>query len=191
MGHQLGTTWGLGACAPIFCPGYYCDVYTGSSYGVSLRTSSFERSGISSSGSGLVPIVPPTAPHTKLYVGISKPNFFYDGIVRYNNLYTSEEPNDLSSALAYPNWKAAMDCEFSALVRNNMWHLVPPATRRNLIGCKWVYKIKHKADGSIDQYKAHLVAKGFKQCYCIDYDDTFNPVVKLSTIRLVISIVVS
>jgi hypothetical protein len=54
-----------------------------------------------------------------------------------------------------------------------------------------VYQIKHKPDGSIDQYKARLVAKGFKQCYDIDYDDTFSPVVKLSTIRLVISIAVS
>jgi hypothetical protein len=95
------------------------------------------------------------------------------------------------SALADPNWKAAMECEFSALVHNNTWHLVPPAAGRNLIGCKWVYKIKRKVDGSIDQYKAHLIAKVFKQRYDIDYDDTLSPVVKFSTIHLVLSIAVS
>jgi hypothetical protein len=69
--------------------------------------------------------------------------------------------------------------------------LVPPTKDRNLIDCKWVYKIKRKADGSIDCYKAHLVAKGFKQHYDIDYDDTFSPVVKFAIIQLVLSLAVS
>jgi hypothetical protein len=55
-----------------------------------------------------------------------------------------------------------MDSEFSALTGNQTWHLVPSASDRNLIDCKWVYKIKRKVDGSIDRYKAHLVAEGFK-----------------------------
>jgi hypothetical protein len=75
-------------------------------------------------------------------------------------------------------------------MRNSTWHLVPLQQGRNVIDCKWVFKVKHKVDGSLDRYKAHLVAKGFKQRLGIDYDDIFSPVVKPVTIRLVLFIAV-
>jgi hypothetical protein len=84
-----------------------------------------------------------------------------------------------------------MDLEVSALPHNNIRHLVPSAPGYNLNDCKWIYKVKRKAGGSIDRYKARLVAKDFKQRYDIDYDDTFSPVVKFSTIQLVLSLFVS
>jgi hypothetical protein len=76
--------------------------------------------------------------------------------------------------------------EYNARMENNTWQLVLPNSKRNLIDCKWVYRVKTHADGTVDRYKARLVAKGFKQHYGIDYEDTFSPVVKSATIRLVL-----
>jgi hypothetical protein len=135
--------------------------------------------------------VPHTASHTRLQAGISNPKIYKDSTVRYGNLTIYEEPTNISAALFDPNWKQAMESEFSALMRNNTWHLVPPVSGRNLIDCKWVFKLKRKADGSIDWHKDRLVAKGFKQWYGIDYDDTFIPIVKFATIRSVLSVAVS
>jgi histone deacetylase 1/2 len=102
-----------------------------------------------------------------------------------------EEPATVDVAPKDSKWVSVMNDEHQALLCNNTWHLVLRPKGKNIIGCKWVYKVKRKADGSIDQYKARLVAKGYKQRYGIDYEDTFSPVVKAATIRLVLSIVVS
>jgi hypothetical protein len=81
--------------------------------------------------------------------------------------------------------------EYNALMRNKTRTLVPLISSRNIINCKWVYKVKYKANGTVDRLKARLVAKGFKQRLGIDYDDTYSPVVKPTTIRLVLSLIVS
>ena len=59
---------------------------------------------------------------------------------------------------------------------------------QSLVGCRWVYKIKTKVDGSVERYKAHLVAKGFNQEYGIDYEGTFSPVARLTSIRCLIAV---
>lgn len=130
-------------------------------------------------------------PTTRSQHGIRKPKTYSDGTIRYAHLVSASEPAILADALSNSNWRAAMDAEFGALLKNKTWHLVPPQQGKNVIDCKWVYKIKKKPDGMIDRYKARLVAKGFKQRYGIDYEDTFSPVVKAATIRLVLSIAMS
>jgi hypothetical protein len=97
----------------------------------------------------------------------------------------------VDEALKSSTWKRAMQDEYDALQRNGIWVLVPLSQGKNLIDCKWVYMIKRRADGQIDQYKARLVTKGFKQRYGIDYEDTFSLVVKIATVRLVLSIAVA
>jgi hypothetical protein len=135
-----------------------------------------------------LPSSAPTHPSTWLQHGIQKPKTYTDGTIRYGLLTSSDEPSSEHEALGDDRWKNAMDKEVDALQKNNMWHLVPRRPGTNVIEYKWVHKVKRKADGSIDWYKARLVAKGFKQRYEIDYEDTFSPVVKAATIRLVLSL---
>jgi hypothetical protein len=90
-----------------------------------------------------------------------------------------------------PHWRPAMEAEVQAHHDNKTWTLVPRPPGQNIISCKWIFKLKHHADGSIDKYKARLVARGFTQQHGIDYMDTFSLVVKSATVRLVLSLAVS
>lgn len=76
---------------------------------------------------------------------------------------TSWEPVDHREVVTSPEWRRAMQLELDAPHHNGTVTLVPPPSHVNVIDCKWVFKIKHKSDGSVDHHKAHLVAKGFKQ----------------------------
>ena len=71
-------------------------------------------------------------------------------------------PLSVSEALVDANWKKAMVDVFQALMRNKTWELVPATENQHIISNKWVYRVKYKADGSLDKYKAMLVAKGFQ-----------------------------
>jgi len=116
-----------------------------------------------------------------------------DGTVRYPlpRALLSEaaltEPTCFTNAIKISEWRTAMQTEFNALLKNNTWTLVPPSVATNVVGCKWIFKLKRKADGTIERHKARLVAKGFHQHAGIDFGETFSPVVKPTTIRTVLS----
>jgi hypothetical protein len=80
-----------------------------------------------------------------------------------------------------------MDEEMAALDANATWELVALLEDKKTIGCKWVYKVKHNADGSMSRYKARLVAKGYAQTYGINYEEIYSPIAKMTTIRVIIA----
>jgi len=81
-----------------------------------------------------------------------------------------------------------MDEEMAALDANATWELVVLLEDKKAIGCKWVYKVKHNANGSMSRYKARLVAKGYAQTYGIDYEETYSPVDKMITVKAIIAV---
>jgi histone deacetylase 1/2 len=121
-----------------------------------------------------------------------KPLIPTDGTIRYDpkrRAFAAEaEPASYRRALSDARWRQAMEDEHAALLRNGTWTLVPPPPGCNVIGSRWVFKVKHKADGSLDKFKARLVAQGFTQRYGLDYLDTYSPVVKHATVRLVLAL---
>lgn len=81
-----------------------------------------------------------------------------------------------------------MNKELQALEENNTWTIMPLPADKKAIGSKWVYKVKMKYDGTIERFKARLVAKGFNQTYGIDYLNSFSPVAKVVTVRILLSL---
>ena len=101
------------------------------------------------------------------------------------------DPNTFAEASGHPAWDAAMKEEYKSLLANDTWDLVPLPKGRKLVRCKWVYRTKYGPDGKVDKHKARLVAKGFSQVEGIDYTETFAPVAKMNSIRLVLSLAAS
>ncbi|RVW12206.1 Retrovirus-related Pol polyprotein from transposon TNT 1-94 [Vitis vinifera] len=97
-------------------------------------------------------------------------------------------PQNIQEAFKYPKWKAAVDEEVRALEKNGTWEITDLPRGKKPVGCKWIFTVKYKADGNVDRYKARLVAKGFTQSYGIDYQETFAPVAKLNTVRVLLSL---
>jgi hypothetical protein len=123
------------------------------------------------------------------------PSFKLFNTIKYpiSALQTSilaQEPSTYKQAASHPDWTQAMILEYNALISNQTWTLCPRPPHHNVVRNKWVFKIKQKPDGSVDRFKARLVAKGFDQLSGVDYYETFSPVIKPSTIRLILALAV-
>jgi hypothetical protein len=96
-------------------------------------------------------------------------------------------PKKFQDTLIDSKWRETMQEDTKALHKNNKSDLVELPNGNKAIGCKWVFMVKCKANGSLGRYKARLVVKGFTQTYRIDYEETFAPVVKLNSIQVLLS----
>ena len=97
----------------------------------------------------------------------------------------------MQEAFTVPRWKKAIFEEIGALKKNDTWELVNLPFGKRPVGCEWVFIVKHNADETVERYKARLVAKGFTQTYIVDYQETFTPVAKMNSIRVLLSFVVN
>jgi hypothetical protein len=109
----------------------------------------------------------------------------------YFELVTSikdTEPQTFAQAVDQQVWREAMVEEYDSIVRNDVWEVVSRPVGKSVVTSRWLYKIKYAADGSIEKDKARFVARGFSQIEGVDYDETFAPVVRYTSIESIIAI---
>jgi hypothetical protein len=147
------------------------------------------------SGQGVVvPVTPPDNPHQMITRGKTSFTVVLDRLVL--TAATSSPtpaliPFSAHAALADPHWRAAMEEGYGSLISNGTWELVPRPQGSNVVTGKCVFMHKLRADGTLDRYKARWVLRGFTQRPGVNYDETFSPVVKLVTVRMVLATAIS
>lgn len=123
---------------------------------------------------------------------VKKPNTRY---INMSNLAVvvdeNKEPQSYAEVSQKSEWLEVMREEMNVLLSSQTWELAPKPSDVTPVSCKWTYKLKEKPDGSVARYKARLVARGFSQTYGVNYEDTFSPVAKLTTIRPLLAIAVN
>ena len=100
----------------------------------------------------------------------------------------NSKPSNFEEATQHELWQEAMVEEYDSIMKNQVWEVVPRPESKKVVGSRWIYKVKHAADQSVEKYKACFVAKGFSQKEAIDYEETFAPVARYSSIRTIISL---
>jgi hypothetical protein len=98
------------------------------------------------------------------------------------------EPTYYEEAVEKKVWKDAMIEEYQSIIKNDVWDVVPRPKEKSIVSSKWIYKTKHSTYGSIEKYKARFVARGFSQKEGIDYEETFAPVARYTSIRTTLAI---
>jgi hypothetical protein len=99
-----------------------------------------------------------------------------------------EEPTYSEEAIQRKEWADAMTEEYQSIMKNEVWEIVPRSKNKDGVSYRWLFKIKHVADGSIEKYKARFVARGFSQKEGIDYEETLAPVARYTSIRTIIAL---
>jgi transposase InsO family protein len=99
-----------------------------------------------------------------------------------------EEPTCFEEAIQRKEWANAMREEYQSIIKNEVWEIVPRPKSKDVVSSKWLFKIKHVVDGSIEKYKARFVACGFSQEEGIDYEETFALVARYTSIRTIIAL---
>ncbi|PKU71322.1 Retrovirus-related Pol polyprotein from transposon TNT 1-94 [Dendrobium catenatum] len=125
---------------------------------------------------------------TRLKSGISKPKQIFNLLAHSSQ---PETPSTYNQASKSAHWTRAMTEEFQALKAQNTWSLVPKPSNKSVLGSKWTFKTKLLPNGQVDRYKARLVALGYNQQFGINYTETFSPVAKMPTIRLLLTLAVN
>ena len=100
-----------------------------------------------------------------------------------SHVSNTTEPETVKAALEDVNWHTAMKSEISSLHQNDTWELVPRPAMKNIVGSRWVFKVKPNPDGTVNRFKARVVAKGYSQVHGLDYSEVFSPVVRYAGIR--------
>lgn len=106
------------------------------------------------------------------------------------SINTLREPKSYVEASKFECWNQAIQAEWLALERISTWQLVEAQPNIKPIGCKWIYKVKFHANGSIKRFEARLMAKGFNKIKGLNYVDTYSPVAKMTTVRMVIALTI-
>ncbi|KAL5762227.1 hypothetical protein ACOSP7_018491 [Xanthoceras sorbifolium] len=129
-----------------------------------------------------------SVPHVRQSNRVRTPSVKLRDFHCFSTIISLHEPQSYKEASSNPVWQQAMAEELQALDKTHTWDMVDLPSNKTAVGCKWVYKIKTKFDGSVERHKARLVAKGFTQEYGIDYEETFAPVARLTSVRSLLAV---
>jgi hypothetical protein len=118
----------------------------------------------------------------------SKPPERFCSYIAMVSSIRESNPSTFEEATSRQVWRDAMMEEYNSIMKNDVWEVVPRPEGKSVVTSRWLYKLKHAADGNIENYKARFVARGFSQVEGVDYDETFVLVARYTSIRAVISL---